>query len=155
MKFWCEWPHTPFLEEAGILQEFTQSAANVDLTDLIVAECEQYHLLTNTFVQSFNFLPRNNPPEVRFNLYAEPHQIPLTEFCEICLLPSDGGLVEPRPAEFNGFYRPLTVGDERGVSSITAAGLHFPAVHYFTLFIAKCLLAREKVGALLQFYVVH
>ena len=35
-----------------------------------------------------------------------------------------------------------------GVSAITAAGLHFPAVHYFALFIAKCLLATEKVGAL-------
>ena len=40
------------------------------------------------------------------------------------------------------------MGDERGVSGITAAGLHFPDVHYFALFIAKCLLAREKVGAL-------
>ena len=26
--------------------------------------------------------------------------------------------------------------------------MHFPAVHYFALFIIKCLLAREKVGAL-------
>ena len=39
------------------------------------------------------------------------------------------------------------MGDERGVSAITDVGLHFPAVHYFALFIAKCLLAREKVGA--------
>ena len=40
------------------------------------------------------------------------------------------------------------MGDERGVSAITAAGLHFPVVHYFYLFIAKFLLGREKVGAL-------
>ncbi len=40
------------------------------------------------------------------------------------------------------------MGDERGVSAITATSIHFPAVHYFALFIAKCLLAREKVGAL-------
>ena len=33
------------------------------------------------------------------------------------------------------------------MSAVTAAGLHFPAFHYFALFIAKCLLAREKVGA--------
>ena len=64
------------------------------------------------------------------------------------MIPSDGSLAEPRPAEFEAFYRTLTVGDERGVSAITAAGLHFPAVQYFALFIAKCLLAREKVGAL-------
>ena len=96
----CEWPHTPFMEGAGILQEFAQYAANAGLTNFIAAECEQYHLLTNTFVQSFNFLPRNNPPEVQFNLYAEPHQIPLSKFCEICLLPSNRGLVDPRPVEF-------------------------------------------------------
>ena len=60
----CEWLHTPFMEEAGILQEFTQYAANAGLTDFIADECERYHLLTNTFVQSFNFFPRNNPPKV-------------------------------------------------------------------------------------------
>ena len=75
----CEWPHTQFMEEAGILQKFTQYAANDGLTDFIAAECEQYHLLTNIFVQSFNFLPRNNPPKVQFNLYSDFHQIPLTE----------------------------------------------------------------------------
>ena len=36
----CEWPHNPFMEGVGILQEFTQYAANVGLTDFIVAECE-------------------------------------------------------------------------------------------------------------------
>ena len=46
-------PHNPFMEGAGILQEFTQYAANAGLTDFIAAECEQYHLLTNIFVQSF------------------------------------------------------------------------------------------------------
>jgi hypothetical protein len=99
-------------------------------------------------VQSFHFLSGNNPPEVQFNLYAEPHQMPLIEFCDVCLIPSDGEIREPRPPEFEEFYRTLTVGDERGVSSVTSASLHFPSVHYFALFIAKCLLAREKVGAL-------
>jgi hypothetical protein len=136
------------MEGAGILQEFAQYAANAGLTDFIAAECEQYHLLTNSFVQSFHFLPRNNPPEVQFNLYAETRQIPLTEFCDICLIPSGGEIREPRPAEFEDFYRTLSVGDERGVSSVTATSLQFPSVHYFALFIAKCLLAREKVGAL-------
>ena len=85
---------------------------------------------------------------MRFDLYAKTHQIPLAEFCNICMIPSDGSLARPRPAGFEAFYRTLTVGDERGVSAITAASLHFPNVHYFALFIAKCLLAREKVGAL-------
>ena len=64
------------------------------------------------------------------------------------MLPTYGGLVEPRPSEFDVFYLTLLVGDERGVSGTTAASLQFPAVHYFALFIAKCLLARDKVGSL-------
>ena len=64
------------------------------------------------------------------------------------MIPSDGSLAEPRPADFEGFYHTLSIGDERGVSSVAATSLHFPTVHYFALFIAKCLLAREKVGAL-------
>ena len=39
------------------------------------------------------------------------------------------------------------MGEDRGVSSATATSLQFPLVHYFTLVIAKCLTAREKVGA--------
>ena len=34
------------------------------------------------------------------------------------------------------------------MSVITATDLHFPVVRYFALFTTKCLLAREKVGAL-------
>ena len=133
-----EWPHTPFLQEAGIFEEFTQYIANAGLTDFITDECDQLQILTNIFVQSFTFLPRNDPPEVSFDLYAENHQIPLTEFCDICMISSDGSLAEPRPAE--DFCRILTVGDERRVSAITAGGLHFPVVRYFSLFITKCLL---------------
>ena len=112
----CEWPHNPFMDGAGIRQEFAQFAANGEITDFIAAECEQYHLLTNSFVESFHFLSRNNPPEVQFNLYAETHQMPLTEFCDVCLIPSDREIRDPRPIEFVGFYRTLSVGDERGVS---------------------------------------
>ena len=64
------------------------------------------------------------------------------------MTPSDGSLAGPRPAGFEDFYRTLIVGDERGVSATTAASIHFPVVHYFALFVAKCLLARNKVGAL-------
>ena len=106
----CEWPHNPFMEGAGILQEVAQWATNAGLTDFIADECEQYHLLTNSFVQNFHFHYRNNPPEVSYNLYVENHQIPLTEFCDICMLPSDGDLEEPKPLECESFFHTLTVG---------------------------------------------
>ena len=140
-----EWPHVPFLQ-AGIHEEFMQFIANAGLTDFIADECDQHQILTNMFVQSFTFQPKNNPPEVSFDLYAENHQIPLTKFCNICMIPSDGSLAEPRSA-VEDFCHNLTVGDEKRVSAITAGGLHFPVVRYFEYFITKCLLAREKVGA--------
>jgi hypothetical protein len=106
----CEWPHNPFLDAAGIRQEFKQFAANSGLSNFIADECEQYYLLTNSFVQSFHFLSRNDPPEVHFNLYAEPYQMPLAEFCNVCLIPSDGDIREPRPAGFEEFYRTFDIG---------------------------------------------
>jgi hypothetical protein len=85
---------------------------------------------------------------VHFDLYVEHHEIPLAEFCEICLIPSDGELREPRLEEFEGFLRNLTVGEERGMSKARATGLHFPVVHYFALFKGKCLTARKQGGVL-------
>ena len=51
----CEWPHNPFTDGAGIRQEFAQFATNAGLTDFIADECEQYHLLTNSFCENFPF----------------------------------------------------------------------------------------------------
>ena len=48
----CEWPHTPFLEEAGILKEFMQYAVNASLTDFIADECEQHQILTKIFFKA-------------------------------------------------------------------------------------------------------
>jgi hypothetical protein len=144
----CEWPHYPFLDATGIRQEFDQYAANAGLIAFIADECEQYYILTNSFVQSFKFLGRNDPPKAQFKLYAEPHQMTLAEFCNVCLIPFDGDMRDPRPAGFEEFYSTLSVGDSRGVSSAIPASLHFPTVRYFALFIAKCLLAREKVSSL-------
>ena len=76
----CEWQHTPFMEGAGILQEFAQYAANAGLPDFIAAECEQYHLLTNSFVQSFHFLSRNNPLRCSLTYMLNPIRYRLLNF---------------------------------------------------------------------------
>ena len=99
----CEWPHNAFMNEARFHQEFVQFIANAGLIDFIAHECDQHQILTNMFVQRFTFLPRNNPREVSFDLYAENHQIPLTEFCDICMIPPDGSLAEPRLASLMTF----------------------------------------------------
>ena len=96
----CEWPHNAFMDEAGFRHEFPQFVANVGLTNFLADECDKYYLLTNSFVQNFYFLSRLEPPMVRFDLYAEHHELTLDGFCEICLIPSDGDLREPWPEEF-------------------------------------------------------
>ena len=155
----CEWPHTPFLEEDGTLQEFMQYAANDGLTNFIADECEQHQILTNIFVRSFTFLPRNNPPKVCFDLYAENHQIPLTEFCDICMIPSDGSLAEPMPAGFEAFYRTLAVGDERGCQPPRLLAYTFlPYITLFYLLLSACLLEMKWVCSAHQtllFYAEH
>jgi hypothetical protein len=66
------------MNEAGFYQEFAQFFANAGLTDFLADECDQHHILTNSFVQNFHFLSRDEPPEVRFDLYAEHYQILIT-----------------------------------------------------------------------------
>ena len=57
-----------------------QYIANAGLTNFIADECDQHQILTNIFVEIFTFLPRNNPPEVSFDFYAENHQYRLLNF---------------------------------------------------------------------------
>ena len=57
-------------------------------------------------------------------------------------------MVEPRPREFEEFLQSLIVGETRGVSHARATSLHFPAVHYFALFVGRCLTARQESGTL-------
>ena len=87
-------------------------------------------------------------PTVCFDLYATNYELPLHEFCEICLLPSDGGMHEPKPEEFEDFLQTLTVGETRGVSHARATSLEFPSMHYFSLFIGKCINFMERGGGL-------
>ena len=119
----CEWLHVAFMEEAGFPQELAQHIANAGLTNFLADECDQHKTLTNFFVQIFYFLSRLEPPALRFNLYSETCQILLTEFCEICLIPSDGELREPKPTEFEDFRLTLTEGEGRGVSKATSTSL--------------------------------
>ena len=64
------------------------------------------------------------------------------------MIPFDGEIREPHPEEFEGFLQTLTMGETRGVLKARATSLQFPSVHYFTLFLGKCLIAREQGSAL-------
>ena len=98
----CEWPSDAFLRVAEIY-EFYYLAENAGITDFLHDKCDQYLLLTNTFVQNFHFRYREDPPMVEFHLYDVPKEMTLYDFCNVCKLPYEGNISEPRPRDVEDF----------------------------------------------------
>ena len=109
----CEWPCDAFLEAAGIYEDFYYLAENAGITDFLLDQCDQYLLLTNTFVQNFHFHARRSPPTVDFHFYDEYKEITLYDFCEVCKLPYEGSVEEPRPSDVESLINKTTVGEGR------------------------------------------
>ena len=119
-----------FLRAGGIYEDFHELAQTAGLTAFLHDQCNQYLLLTNTFVQNFYFHPRNSPPTVEFHLYDEPKEMTLYDFCDVCKLPYEGSVSEPLSRDVEDFIVETTVGEERGVSEARVASLHFPVLRY-------------------------
>jgi hypothetical protein len=136
------------LRDAGIYDDFYYLANNAGLIPFLEDKCEQYLLLTNTFVQSFHFHSRREIPMVSFNLYDIPREMTLEEFCQVCMIPNEGSPIEPHPSDISEFLSEVTVGEQRGVSEARVASLHFPVLHYYSLFTGRCLTGRWESGTL-------
>ena len=52
----------------------------------------------------------------------------LYDFCNVCKLPYESNVSEPRPRDAEGFIDEVTVGEERGVLEARVASLHFPVL---------------------------
>ena len=144
----CEWCSEDFLRAAGIYEDFHELAHNVGLTAFLHDQCDQYLLLTNTFVQNFHFHSRNSPPTVEFHLYDEHKEMSLYDFCRICLVPFEGKREEPHHDDVVGFIDTITVGETRKVSDARITSIHFPVLRYFALFASRCLIGRGNRGNL-------
>ena len=72
---------------------------------------------------------------VEFHLYDEPKEMRLYDFCNVCKIPYEGNVREPRPRDVEDFIDEVTVGEERGVSEARVASLHFSC---FTLLFTIC-----------------
>src|SRR3989337_828920 len=142
----CEWPSDAFLRAAGIYEDFYYLADKADITDFLHDKCDQYLLLTNTFVQKFHFRYREDPPMVEFHLYDVPKKMTLYDFCDVCKLSYEGSVSEPRPRDVEDFIVEITVGEERGVSEARVASLHFPVLRYYSLFAGRCLIGSWESG---------
>ena len=52
---------------------------------------------------------------VEFHLYDVPKKMTLYDFCNVCKLPYEGSVSEPRPRDVEDFIEEVTVGEKRGV----------------------------------------
>ena len=55
-----------------------------------------------------------------------------------------GNVSEPRKFEFRDFLASITVGESRDVTQATIGSIHFPAIHYFSLFIGRCINGKDE-----------
>ncbi len=68
----------------------------------------------------------------------------LDDFSTACKLPQWGSISEPRKSEFRDFLASITMGDSRDIAQATIWSIHFPAIHYFALFIGRCINGKDE-----------
>ena len=56
----------------------------------------------------------------------------LYDFYEVCKLPYEGSVEEPRPRDVEDFIYEVTMGERRKVSEARVASLHFPVLRYYS-----------------------
>ena len=140
----CEWPSDEFMERAGFKDEFYAYVQNADLVDFLLDKCLQYYYLTNSFVRRSEFSSKRNTHTVLFDLYDKSYTMDLEDFNTACKLPQWGNVSEPRKSEFRDFIASITVGESRDVTQATIGSIHFPAIHYFALFICRRINGKDE-----------
>ena len=140
----CEWPSEDFMDQAGIKEEFNAYLHNTDLVSFEAEKCRQYHYLTSSFVRRFEFSTSRNSPTVMFDLYDKSYTMDFEDFTTACKLPQWGSVREPRKSEFRDFLASITVGESRDIAQATIGSIHSPAIHYFALFIGRCINGKDE-----------
>ena len=68
----------------------------------------------------------------------------LEDFTTACKLPQWGSVNEPRKSEYKDFLASITVGESREITQATIGNIHFPTIHYFALFIGRCINGKDE-----------
>ena len=68
----------------------------------------------------------------------------LEDFTTSCKLPQSGSASESRKSEFRDFLAGITMGESRDITQATIGSIHFPAIHYFALFIGRCINGKDE-----------
>ena len=140
----CEWPSKDFMDQAGIKEEFNAYVRNADLVSFEADKCRQYHYLTSSFVRRFEFSSSRNSQTVLFDLYENSYTMDLEDFTTARKLPRWGNINDPRKSEFRDFLASITVGESREITQATMGSIHFPSIHYFVVFIGRCINGKDE-----------
>ena len=68
----------------------------------------------------------------------------LEDFTTACKLPQWGSVNEPRKSEYKDFLASITVEESREITQATIGSIHFPTIHYFALFIGRCINGKDE-----------
>ena len=88
-------------------------------------------------MRRFEFSSSRNSPTILFDLYENSYTMDLEDFTSACKLPSWGNVRDPPKSEYRDFLARITVGESRDIAQATIGSIHFPAIHYFALFIGR------------------
>ena len=140
----CECPSEDLMDRAGIKEEFNAYVRNADLVSFEAEKCHQYNYLTSSFVRRFEFSSSRNSQTVLFDLYENSYTMDLEDFTTACKLPQWGSASEPRKSEYKDFLASITMGESREITQATIGSIHFPAIHYVSLFIGRCINGKDE-----------
>ena len=117
---------------------------NADLEGFVSDKFQRYLYLTDSFVRRFKFTASHNSHTVLFDLYGKSYTMDLEDFNTACKLPQWGSASEPRKSEFKDFLASITVGESREITQATIGSIHFPSIHYFALFLGRCINSKDE-----------
>ena len=117
---------------------------NADLESFEADKCRQYLYLTDSFVRRFKFTSSRNSHTILFDLYDKAYTMDLEDFNTACKLPQWGSASEPRKSEYKDFLDSITVGGSREITQATIGSIHFPSIHYFALFVDRCINGKDE-----------
>ena len=114
------------------------------MEDFLQDKCPQYYQLTDSFVRRFKYNCTRNSPSVLFDIYDTSYTMDLEDFTTACKLPQWGNINGPHKSEFGDFLASITMGESRDIAQATIGSIHFPAIHYFALFIGRCVNGKDE-----------
>ena len=102
-------------------------------------EQPQFENLTRIFVQNFRFDNSCFNPSVEFKLYNKPCKLSLKKFSPILCVPHKGTTMkfQEHPPYFWQLYKELCNDDDRSVQRGKIRSIQFPAIRYFTYYLAR------------------